>query len=171
MPYWICRLRQKVTSQRMIQLLTAACEQWSHRTTGHSCHVQRLPQAIISDVIYSMWHDKLPSYSVLHRQQQEISDQIHNEDCILWQHTPVILPYQVSRRMHTHLMAAAVPISHQTYSSHMLTIALTITIFTTTDLPWIMNFLFLLPWQWYFWLPCMLAWSVASILGNNWMLP
>jgi len=38
----------------MIQLLTAACEQWSHRTTGHSCHVQRLPQAIVSDVIYDM---------------------------------------------------------------------------------------------------------------------
>ena len=74
-----------------------------------------LPPAIISDVTYSMWHDKLPSYSVLHRQQQEISDQIHNEDCILWQHTLGILPYQFSRRMHIHLMAAAMPINILTF--------------------------------------------------------
>ena len=137
-PYCICRLRQKLTSQRMIQLLTAACVQWSHRTTGHSCHVQTLPQAIVSDVIYSMWHDKTQSYSVLYRQQQEISDQIPNEDCILWQYnTPGILPHQVSRRMHIHLMAAAVPISHQTCSHHiMLTITLTITMFTYHNRPW-----------------------------------
>jgi len=45
----------------MIQLLTAECVQWSNRTTGHSYHVQRLPQAITSDAIHSIltWHNTI----------------------------------------------------------------------------------------------------------------